>query len=254
MSWVGMLIWCSALKPTTRGRWNLAKLEGDGEWGADRPSRLALVLEADSEEERGLFWLRMRGPRPFIPQLQLTISTSSCRVLILRWHNDISSVAQSYPTLCDPMDCNTPGFPVPHQLPELAQTHVHQHEFDGWWCHPTVLSSVIPFSSCLQSFPASGSFLMSQLFTSGGQSIGISAQASVLPMNTQDWFPLQLTGLISLQSKGPRRSSPTPQFKSISSSALSFVYGPSLTSIHNYRKNHSFDYMDLCWQSNVSAF
>ena len=116
-----------------------------------------------------------------------------------------SSVTQLCPALCDPMDCSTPGFPVPHQLPELAQTHVHQHEFDGWWCHPTVLSSVIPFSSCLQSFPASGSFLMSQLFTSGGQSIGISAQASVLPMNTQDWFPLQLTGLISLQSKGPSR-------------------------------------------------
>ena len=152
-----------------------------------------------------------------------------------------SSVTQLCPALCDPMDCSTPGFPVPHQLPELAQTHVHQHEFDGWWCHPTVLSSVIPFSSCLQSFPASGSFLMSQLFTSGGQSIGISAQASVLPMNTQDWFPLQLTGLISLQSKGPRRSSPTPQFKSISSSALSFVYSPTLTSIHDYWKNHSFD-------------
>ena len=140
MSWVGMLIWCSALKPTTRGRWNLAKLEGDGEWGADRPSRLALVLEADSEEERGLFWLRMRGPRPFIPQLQLTISTSSCRVLILRWHNDISSVAQSYPTLCDPMDCNTPGFPVPHQLPELTQAHVHQVSDAIEPFHPLFLS------------------------------------------------------------------------------------------------------------------
>ena len=70
------------------------------------------------------------------------------------------------------------------------------------WCHPTISSSVIPFPSCLQSFPASGSFLMSQLFTSGGQSIGASASASVLPMNIQDWFPLGLTGLISLQCKG----------------------------------------------------
>ena len=70
------------------------------------------------------------------------------------------------------------------------------------WCHPTILSSVIPFSSCLQSFPASGSFPMSQLFASGGQSIGVSALASVLPMNIQDWFPLGLTGLISLKSKG----------------------------------------------------
>ena len=70
------------------------------------------------------------------------------------------------------------------------------------WCHPTISSSVIPFSSCLQSFPASGSFQMSQFFTSGGQSIGVSALASVLPMNTQDWSPLGWTGWISLQSKG----------------------------------------------------
>ena len=69
------------------------------------------------------------------------------------------------------------------------------------WCHPTIFSSVIPFSSCLQSFPASGSFQMSQLFASGGQSIGASASASVLPMNIQDWFPLWLTGWNSLQSK-----------------------------------------------------
>ena len=70
------------------------------------------------------------------------------------------------------------------------------------WCHPTISSSIVPFSSCLQSFPASGSFLMSQLFTSGSQSIGVSASASILPMNIQDWFPLGLRGLISLQSKG----------------------------------------------------
>ena len=75
----------------------------------------------------------------------------------------------------------------------------------SWWCHPTILSSVIPFSSCPQSFPASGSFQMSQLFTSGGQSIGVSASTSVLPMNTQDWSPLEWTGWISLQSKGLSR-------------------------------------------------
>ena len=69
----------------------------------------------------------------------------------------------------------------------------------SWWCHPTIFSSVVPFSSCLQSFPASGSSLISQIFTSGGQSIGVSGSASVLPMNIQDWFPLGLTGLISLQ-------------------------------------------------------
>ena len=74
------------------------------------------------------------------------------------------------------------------------------------WCHPIILASVVPFSSCLQSFPASGSFLMSQFFTSGGQRIGVSASASVLPMNIQDWFPLGLTGVISLQSKGLSKS------------------------------------------------
>ena len=73
------------------------------------------------------------------------------------------------------------------------------------WCHPTISSSVVPFSSCLQSFPASGSFQMSQFFTSGGQNIGVSASASVLPRNIQDWFPLGLTGLISLKSKGLSR-------------------------------------------------
>ena len=75
----------------------------------------------------------------------------------------------------------------------------------GWCCHPTISSSVVPFSSCLHSFPASGSFLMSQLFASGSQSTGVSASASVLPMNFQDWSPLGLTGLISLQSKGLSR-------------------------------------------------
>ena len=94
------------------------------------------------------------------------------------------------------------------------------------WCYPTVSSSVIPFSG-LPSFPASGSFPMSQFFASGGQSIRASASASVLPMNIQDWFPLGLTGLISLESKGLSRVfSPTPQFKCSNFSALNFLYSP----------------------------
>ena len=101
------------------------------------------------------------------------------------------------------------------------------------WCHPTISSPVIPFSSCPQSFPGSGSFSMSQLFTSGGQSIAVSASTLVLPMNTQDWSPLGWTSWISLQSN---HSSPTPQFKSINSSALSFLYSPTLTSIHDQWK------------------
>ena len=102
------------------------------------------------------------------------------------------------------------------------------------WCHPTISSSVIPFSSHLPSFPASGSFQMNQFFASGSQSIGASASASVLPMNIQDWFPLGWTGWISLQSKGLSRVFSNTQFKSINSSALSFLYSSTLTSIHVY--------------------
>ena len=109
------------------------------------------------------------------------------------------------------------------------------------WCHPTISSSVVLFSSRLQPFLASGSFSMSQFFASGGQSIGVSALASVPPMNIQDWFPLRLTGLISLQSKGLSRVFSKTQFKSINSSVLSFLYSPTLTFIHDYWKNHSFD-------------
>ena len=94
----------------------------------------------------------------------------------------------------------TPGLPVHHQLQEFTQTHVH-------WVGDLISSSVIPFSSCLQSFPASGSFPKSQLFTSGGQSIGVSASASVLPMNIQDWFPLGWTGWISCSPRDSQESS-----------------------------------------------
>ena len=115
------------------------------------------------------------------------------------------------------------------------------------WCHPTISSSVVPFSSCLQYFPASGFFQISQFFTWGGQSIGASASASVLPMNIQDLFPLRLTGQVSLPSKGLSRVFSNTQFKSINSSELSFSYSPSLTPIRDYWKDHGFDYMDLCW-------
>ena len=123
-----------------------------------------------------------------------------------------------------------------------------------WWCHPTISPSVIPFSFCLQSFPAPGSFPMSQLFAWGGQSIRVSALTSVLPMNTQDWSPLGWTGWISLQSKGLSRVFSNTMVQKHHSLVLSFLYSPTLTSIHDYWKNHSLDQMDLCWQSNVSAF
>ena len=113
------------------------------------------------------------------------------------------------------------------------------------WCHPIVSSSVIPFSSRLQSFLASGSFQMSQFFALGGQSIGVSASASALPMNTQDWSPLGWTGWISLQSKGLSRVFPNTTVQSINSLVLSFPYGPTLTSIPDHWKNHSLDYASL---------
>ena len=122
------------------------------------------------------------------------------------------------------------------------------------WCHPTVSSSVVPFSSWLQSFPASGSFPRNQFFASGGQSIRVSASASVLPMNIQDLFPLGCTGWISLQSRGL-----STVFSNTTVQKHQF-FGPQLSlwsnsHIHTWLwKNHSFDYMDLCWQSNVSAF
>ena len=124
--------------------------------------------------------------------LRITESISTLSV-------QFSSVAQLCPTLCDPMNHSMPGLPVHHQLPEFTQTHVHQ------WCHPAISSSVVPFSSCPQSLPTSGSFPVNQLFTWGGQNIGVSPSASVLPMNTQDLSPLGWTSWTSLQSKGLSR-------------------------------------------------
>ena len=109
------------------------------------------------------------------------------------------------------------------------------------WCHPAISSSVVPFSSCPQSLPASESFPMSQLFTWGGQSTGVSALASFLPKKSQGWSPSEWTGWISLQPRDFQESSPTPQFKSIHSSALSLLHSPTLTSIHDHWKNHSLD-------------
>ena len=109
------------------------------------------------------------------------------------------------------------------------------------WCHPTISSSVIPFSSCPQYFPASGYFQMSQLFASGGQSTGVSASTSVIPMNNQDWSPLGLTGWISLQSKGLSRFFANTTVQKHHSSVLRFLYSPTLTSTHDHWKNHSLD-------------
>ena len=147
------------------------------------------------------------------------------------WTSQFSSVTQLCLTLCNSMDAAC-QFPCPSPTVKFAHSCPSSQ-----WCHPTIASSVVPFSRCLQSFPASGSFPMSQFFASVGKSIGASASASVLPMNIEDWFPLGLTSFITLHSRDSQESSPTPQFKSINASVLSFLYSPTLTSIHEYWKN-----------------
>ena len=124
-------------------------------------------------------------------------------------------------------------FPCPSPTPGVFSNS----RLSSRWCHPAISASFVPFFSCPQSLPASESFPMSQLFVWGGQSIGVSALASFLPKNTQDWSPLGWTGWITLQSKDCQESSPTRQFKSINSLVLSFLHSPTLTSIHDYWKN-----------------
>ena len=144
----------------------------------------------------------------------------------------ISSVVQSCPTLCDPMDCSMPGFPVHHQLPELAQIHVH-------WVGDSIQSSH-PLLS-----PSPLSFNLSHhqgLFQWVGSSLkGASASATVIPINIQHWFPLGLIGLISLQSKGLSRVFSNTTVQKHQFFGTRFFYNRTLTSIHDYWKNHSFD-------------
>ena len=128
--------------------------------------------------------------------------------------------------------------------PSLSSRVCSNSRPSSWWCHPTISSSVVPFSSCPQSFPASRSFPMNQLFTSGGQNIGASASASVLPRSIQGWLPLG-TGWISLLSKGLSRVSSSTTVQNISSSALCLLYRLALISVHGHWGDHSFDYAGL---------
>ena len=155
-----------------------------------------------------------------------------------------SSVTQSCLTLCNPMDCSKPGLPVHRQSQNSCPL--------SWWCHPTISSSVVPFSR-LQSFPASGSFQMSRFFTSGGQSIGVSASASVLPMNTQDWSLLGdwldlLAVQRTLKSLLQHHSSKTPILWCSAFFRVQLSY-PCIT-IGKTRALTNGPF----WQSNVSAF
>ena len=178
-----------------------------------------------------------------------SISTGQmANVLIVVVQSVSSSVAQLCLTLCDTMDHSMWGLPFHHQLQKSIQTHLHCVGDAIQPSHP-----VIPFSSYLQSFPASESFQKSQLFSSSGQGILVSASISVLPMNTQDWFPLGWTSWISLQSK---RLESLLQHHSSNASILqlSVFIIVQLSHQYDYWKNHSLDEMGICWQSNVSAF
>ena len=126
--------------------------------------------------------------------------------------------------------------PCPSQTPGVYSNSCPSSQ----WCHPAISSSVVHFSSCPQSLPASRSFPMSQLFIWGAQSIGVSASVSILPMNTQDWS-LGWTGWISLQSKGLSRVFSNITVQSINIFVLRFLHSPTLTSIHDHWKNHNLD-------------
>ena len=146
----------------------------------------------------------------------------------------------SHSVVSDSLWCHEPQHVRPPCPSPTAGAHPNSCPL-GQWCHPMISSYVIPFSSCPQSFPASGSFQMSQLFASGGQSIGVAASTSVLPMNTQDWSPLGWTGWISLQSKGLSRVFSNTTVQKHQFFVLSLLSSPTLTSIHNHWKNHSLD-------------
>ena len=165
----------------------------------------------------------------------LSLKTSCC------------SVAKSCSILCNPKDCSMPGFLVLHYLLEFAQTHIH-------WVSDAIQPSHPLLSPSPPAFNLSqDQDLLNEFFVSGDHSTGASASASVLPMNIQDWFPLGLTGWYPCCPRGSQESSPA-QFKGINSLALSLLYGPTLTFVQEYQKNHSFDCTDLNGQSDVSAF
>ena len=150
--------------------------------------------------------------------------------------HQFSSVAQSCLILCDPKNCSTPGLPVHHQLPEFTQTHPSSQ----WW-HPVTSFSVIPSSSCPQSLLASESFPISQLFAGVGKVLEFQLHHHSLQRNSR--ANLLQNGLVGspCSPRDPQESSPTPHFKNIDSSVLSFLHSPTLTSIYDHWKNHSLD-------------
>jgi len=165
-------------------------------------------------------------------------NTKKCDWICMYTYTPISSVQFSHSVGSDslrPCELQHARPPCPSPTPEVHPNSCPLSQ----WCHPATSSSVVPFSSCPQSLPASESFPMSQLFAWGGQSIGVWALASVLAKNTQDWSPLECTSGTPCSPRDSQASSPTPQFKSINFSVLTFLHSPTITSIHDHWKNHS---------------
>ena len=160
----------------------------------------------------------------------------------------------SHPVVSDslqPHGLQHARLPCPSPSPEICPSLSPLHQ----WGHPAISSSDTLFPFCLQSFPQSGTFPANlMLFSSDDQNTGASASASVLPMSIQGWFPLRLIGLISLLYRDFQESSLAPQFEGINSLELCLLYGPALRTIQDHQEDHSLDYSNLCWQSNVSAF
>ena len=201
--------------------WKSLGLQGEQTSQSYRKSTLNILLKTDAEGEAPIFWPPDAKSRLFRKDPDVGKNAgrrrrkqqrmNSWMATLIQWTvldkraiYSSSSLDQSCLTLCNPIDCSTPSFPVHHQLPRFYSNSGPLTWLHGWR-HPTISSSVVPFSSCLQSFPASGSFPMSQNFTSGGQITGLSASASVHPTNIQDRFHLEWTSRNSLQSKGLSR-------------------------------------------------
>ena len=167
----------------------------------------------------------------------------------MEYSAEFSSVAQSCPTLCDPKNCSMPGLPVHHQLPEFTQTHAHRV---GDAIQPSHPLSSLPSPA---PNPSQHQVLFQWVNSLHEVAKYWSFSFSISPSNEHPGLIAFRVGLLDLfVVQGTLKSSPTPQFKSINFSALSFLHSPTLTSIHDHWKNHSLDQTDLCWQSNVSAF
>ena len=164
--------------------------------------------------------------------------SSKCCCLCKRWWWWCCLVSQ-----LSPMDCNTPGLPVPHHLPKIAQDHVHCISGAIQASHPPM-----PF------FSTSGTFPVTQLFTSDDQNTRATALESVLPANIQGWSPWRLAGLISFCPRDFQKSSPALQLEDINSLVFCLLYGPALPTTCDHWEDHSLDSVDLCQQSDVSAF